>query len=496
MPDIQEMGDGKDNLGQVGKELAGAAWRAGAESAKTAAVSGAQATANAAGAAVQAGAEMGSAVSEMAAGTAAAGPLGAVLSGIWATRHTLFKALVSCCMGLLFLIVLIVSLPSIVTNGVFGLDGVQPREGATLIGSYGEMSDAVTEIIEEAYELSMERVGEIIREGGYDEALSMEALVNHAQASAGYDVCYILSAYSASLEQRNTSRQDLQNKLKAVQDRVFPVTWEEKEITRPAPTLQPQAAGVSPSPSPPAPQTETVKYVVCTVQPFDHEAITTAFSLDPEAQYGPFPLSTGEAIQKMSLVLKKTLYGSYAGGEAVPLTDAELIAFVNAQQCSPMRKYILTTALSLVGKVPYFWGGKSAAGWNDAWNTPRLVTAGGSPTSGTIRPFGLDCSGFSDWTYRTALGISLEAGTGHQWDNSYPIARSELLPGDLGFLMDDDGLDWNHVLIFAGYGPNGQRMWVHSTGGEGVVLNTPSYEAGLATRRPSQVDFDALPPAQ
>ena len=50
----------------------------------------------------------------------------------------------------------------------------------------------------------------------------------------------------------------------------------------------------------------------------------------------------------------------------VPLTDAELIAFVNAQNCSPMRKHIITTALSLVGKVPYFWGGKSAPGWNAA----------------------------------------------------------------------------------------------------------------------------------
>ena len=105
--------------------------------------------------------------------------------------------------------------------------------------------------------------------------------------------------------------------------------------------------------------------------------------------------------------LKMTLYGSLGSGLAVPLTDAELIAFLNKQNCNATRKHIVATGLSLVGKVPYFWGGKSPPGWNDEWNTPKLVTAAGSSTSGTIRPYGLDCSGFSDWVYKTAVGVSL-----------------------------------------------------------------------------------------
>lgn len=148
-------------------------------------------------------------------------------------------------------------------------------------------------------------------------------------------------------------------------------------------------------------------------------------------------------IQKMANALKMTLYGTLGNGQMVPLTDAELIAFVNAQSCSPMRKHILTTALSLVGKVPYFWGGKSAPGWNDAWNTPRLVTSAGSPTTGTIRPFGLDCSGFTTWVFNTAVGVEIGAGCNGQYPNTYGISAAELLPGDLGFLADDDG--WGHV---------------------------------------------------
>ena len=76
------------------------------------------------------------------------------------------------------------------------------------------------------------------------------------------------------------------------------------------------------------------------------------------AEYPQFNLTYGEVIQNMANALKMTLYGTLGNGTAVPLTDAELIAFVNRQNCNATRKHILTTALSLVGKVPYFWGGK------------------------------------------------------------------------------------------------------------------------------------------
>ena len=56
-----------------------------------------------------------------------------------------------------------------------------------------------------------------------------------------------------------------------------------------------------------------------------------------------------------------------------------------------------------VGKVNYFWGGKSSAiGWDSAWGTMRRVTAAGSPSSGTIRAYGLDCSGFVTWAFNNS----------------------------------------------------------------------------------------------
>lgn len=60
----------------------------------------------------------------------------------------------------------------------------------------------------------------------------------------------------------------------------------------------------------------------------------------------------------------------------------------------PARKAVVETAVQLVGRVSYFWGGKSLTlGWDDRWGVPTEVTAAGSGSIGTVRPFGLDCSG-------------------------------------------------------------------------------------------------------
>ena len=118
-----------------------------------------------------------------------------------------------------------------------------------------------------------------------------------------------------------------------------------------------------------------------------------------------------------------------------------------------------------------------------------MVTATGSSATGTILPYGLDCSGYTDWVFKTAMGVSIKAGSWNQWDNSYAITEAELLPGDLGFMAVPGTVPVNHVLIYAGENEDGAHMWVHCTSGSGVVLNSPDYVEYY--RRPSNVDFDA-----
>ena len=555
-PIKEQFGDGQDNFGQAAAKASEAA----RQFSEISAAKGTEMAVNSAAASVQAGLEGGSAVANVAAGTAAGGPWGAVLSAAWAMRHTLYKILICICLLFTVIIVLVVALPSIVTESIFGLNGTQPDPNATLESSYTEMAAAVSSAIEAGYDQSLARVEEIILDGGYDYDLSMDALINHAQSTAGYDVAYILAAYSASLQQKDTSVDDMLEKLADVGDIMFPVTYEEKEQERIIPvtysTYKPVTVTVIKTitvtgyvnnvPSydyttesrtyyvpdetlqseVPVTQTaykavtvmlpvytngrltstrnatyyeengtetleptiEIIKYVECTIHPFDNTVIADAFDIDLSAEYPTFNITYGEAIRNMADALKMTLYGSLGSGESIPLTDAELLGIVGSQNCNDTRKTNLTTALSLVGKVPYFWGCKSEAGWNDEWNKPKLVTSAGSSSTGTIRPFGLDCSGFTDWVYKTALGVSIQAGSWGQYTHSSPISESELLPGDLGFLMNAQGTT-SHVLIFAGYTESGARQWVHSESGTGVHVSTPRYDSELVLRRPNNVDF-------
>lgn len=57
----------------------------------------------------------------------------------------------------------------------------------------------------------------------------MNALINYAQSSAGYDVAYIMSAYSTSVDQLNIDQSDMESKLSAVSANMFPVTSVERQ---------------------------------------------------------------------------------------------------------------------------------------------------------------------------------------------------------------------------------------------------------------------------
>ena len=76
------------------------------------------------------------------------------------------------------------------------------------------------------------------------------------------------------------------------------------------------------------------------------------------------------------------------------------------EDLSPEREAVVRTACSLVGKVNYFWGGKSLViGWDARWGELRQVTAAGSSTTGTYRPYGLDCSGCATRSKLKRLGV-------------------------------------------------------------------------------------------
>lgn len=210
--------------------------------------------------------------------------------------------------------------------------------------------------------------------------------------------------------------------------------------------------------------TETVLYI--TLMSKTHEQMIEEYDFTPYQITAVNELLKPEYAQMMA-----ELIGNFGENMAVNTAEIEEMLANLPPDLSAERRTIVTKACELVGKVNYFWGGKSnTIGWDDRWGIPMKVTAPGSRTTGTVRPFGLDCSGFVDWVFNNACGYILGQGGGvhSQHNNCTDITSAEVLPGDLLFYPDD-----SHVGIAAGRDENGEILVIHCASGyNNVVLTT------------------------
>ena len=178
-----------------------------------------------------------------------------------------------------------------------------------------------------------------------------------------------------------------------------------------------------------------------------------------------------------------SLIGNYQpGGTPIGPIDISDIQGTLPDDLDPLRETIVLTAYQLLGKVTYFWGGKSLVlGWDSRWGTPTTVTAPGSGSTGKVLPFGLDCSGFVDWTYYNATNGAYLPGRGggaaSQHGYCTNIAWSDALPGDLVFYADD-----SHVGIVCGYDSVGNILVIHCSGGQNGVVVTGREGFAVAAR--------------
>mgnify|MGYP002569332307 CR=1 FL=1 len=178
-----------------------------------------------------------------------------------------------------------------------------------------------------------------------------------------------------------------------------------------------------------------------------------------------------------------SLIGNYQpDGMPIGPVDISDIQGTLPDDLDPLRESIVLTAYQLLGKVTYFWGGKSLVlGWDSRWGTPTAVTASGSGSTGKVLPFGLDCSGFVDWTFYNATNGAYLPGRGggaaSQHGYCTNIAWSDALPGDLVFYADD-----SHVGIVCGYDSVGNLLVIHCSGGQNGVVVTGREGFAVAAR--------------
>jgi len=167
-------------------------------------------------------------------------------------------------------------------------------------------------------------------------------------------------------------------------------------------------------------------------------------------------------------------------GNAVTTAQIETIMTTIKQQypnLSPARQSVVSQALSLVGNVPYFWGGGHGAvykGVNPDWDhVYKTVTSSGSHNSGKSLLDGLDCSGFTRWSMYNGTGVDMGGGNAaSQRDLGKSISKTQLQPGDFGNFSDDA-----HVGIYLYKDANGNPVYVHDSSSKNRVVtgNVPGF---------------------
>ena len=160
-----------------------------------------------------------------------------------------------------------------------------------------------------------------------------------------------------------------------------------------------------------------------------------------------------------------------------PLTEEEISKYLSSlpDDISEARKAVIKFALSSVGKIPYYWGGKASAPSYEKNGFDRVIEA---DYKGRVLR-GLDCSGWVQWVYWSAIGNRLNgaSSTATLIGEGQKIRRSELQPGDIIVRVGAD----SHVVMFLQWAGNGNMIVIHENSGANnvsvseVTANYPYY---------------------
>ena len=173
------------------------------------------------------------------------------------------------------------------------------------------------------------------------------------------------------------------------------------------------------------------------------------------------------------LLSDRAALSSMAGSLAITSADVRDVLAALPAGLEQARQDTVQTALQLVGKVNYFWGGKSSAiGWDSRWGTLQKVTAAGSPSTGTYRPFGLDCSGMIDWVLRNC-GLHSD-GNWYVGTNLMSVSQADAQPGDFALYPDA-----SHIGIIVGRNEAGKLLVCHCSSGRNNVVVTEFSASGF-----------------
>lgn len=366
---------------------------------------------------------------------------------------------------------------------------VMTEEKENIIAAVCELE----EIMDQSYERTKKEVAELSKEG-YDYELTMESMEIQGKPYADFDYRGFLAAYAAirayaagtpsfdigeginripfigyEYEKESTyeyipvkrDRYVLRDNGLYVKDGIYFITepCETEIFTESSESGYYEVSGTEFV----QPEAITTTYANVTLSMIELDEVYVIFGLDRE----DFEEEEDARLERIAEIMGDAKIEQNGFFEVALPYDTANYEIVYAGICmtrNPIRQAFLAVASSIIGRVPYEWGGKSEKPGVDAtWYT--------FDESG--RQKGLDCSGFTQWVMRTAGYDGWEnfGWTGDYLDNEDldVISHKDLQPGDFGlFYPNTDQI--NHIGIYLGNG-----YWIHCSSS----LNTVSVNNNM-----------------
>ncbi|MCI9147852.1 MAG: hypothetical protein HFG73_06245 [Hungatella sp.] len=157
-----------------------------------------------------------------------------------------------------------------------------------------------------------------------------------------------------------------------------------------------------------------------------------------------------------------------------PLSGTEITSYMDLlpNDTSEKRREIIRQALSSVGCIPYYWGGKPSRGGFEGNGFGTVVAP---DEDGRILK-GLDCSGWINWVYWTSLGTSLPAqSTSGLTGCGRAVEKKNLKAGDILIRAGDQP----HVYMFLAWAQDGSMYLIHETTGNVNNVTVGTYDLDL-----------------
>lgn len=376
-----------------------------------------------------------------------------------------------------------------------------------------EMNDEVlnaTEILEKlltkAYEKTEQDVKDECLKQGYDYSLTMESFYEQGNPFAKMDYVGVLAAYCTAMGNDNKSTVcDMDfitvKYTEMVQQEYVPYKTYEYEdvgdgfykrtrlkyITQPGEYDVYEDAGNGLYKKSGTERIDLeqndLKYATVEIDPVTPESILAFYGKESETE--DYERRRDEMTEwgMSSEILSQNVFIQTAVADAILEPDAKAQLETALSEAQGNRFTLLSTAASLIGQVPYLWGGKSSMpGYDTAWWTFN--------EEGKQR--GLDCSGYLAWIYRTAgypdaVWNSISSSRA-VLANCEEIPYEELQIGDIGVLNRGEGI--NHVGMYIGNG-----YFIHCSSGSGTVTITKGSHIGFSVfMRVPSVDTDVITP--